>query len=60
MRDYNVKATALDTRVTDWNARNAKLNEANAAREAERKGWVTACSDRRYREDDEIAIRKGK
>ena len=28
--DFNAKATALDTRVTDWNSRNAKLNDAGA------------------------------
>jgi chromosome segregation ATPase len=57
---YNAKAQALDTRVQDWNQRNGQWNEASAALETERKGWVGSCADRRYREDDEIAIRNGK
>jgi hypothetical protein len=58
--DFNTKASALDARVTDWNGRNAKLNDTGAELEAERKDWVKACADRRYREDDEKAIRAGK
>jgi hypothetical protein len=57
---YNVKAGALDARVAGWNERNAKWNESGAMLEAERKTWVAACADRRYREDDEKAIRAGK
>ena len=59
VRAYNAKAAALDARVTAWNERNGRWNEAGAALEAERKTWVGGCADRRYREDDEIAIRKG-
>lgn len=57
---YNAKAQALDARVAAWNERNAKANEAGAALETERKAWVTSCADKRYNEDDEIAIRKSK
>jgi hypothetical protein len=57
---YNSKAQVVDARVTAWNTRNQETNDRATAMEAERATWVTACSDRRYREDDEIAIRKGK
>ena len=59
MRGYNAKASALDARVSDWNARNNAWNDTSLALEAERKGWVRDCADRRYREDDESAIRRG-
>lgn len=57
---YNAKAGALDARVQDWNGRNAPANEAGKALEAERAAWVSECGGRRYREDDETAIRRGK
>jgi chromosome segregation ATPase len=57
---YNGKAQTLDARVSAWNERNGKANEAATALEAERKAWVSNCADKRYNEDDEIAIRKGK
>ena len=57
---YNVKFLAASARVTDWNKRNEAWNQTFKANEAERKGWVDACSDRRYREDDEKAIRAGR
>ena len=60
MRAYNLKAKEVDARVGDWNARNARWNEASAGLESERKAWVSGCSERRYREDDETAIRQGK
>ena len=60
MRTFNGKAAALDARVSSWNERNAKWNEMSVAMESERKAWVTSCSDRRYREEDETAIKAGK
>jgi hypothetical protein len=60
IRAYNAKAGALDLRVTDWNERNAKWADRSKAAESDRKLWLSSCSDRRYREDDEIAIRKEK
>lgn len=59
VRTYNAKAAALDARVTAWNERNAKWNENLAVLEDERKLWVKTCADRRYREDDETAIKRG-
>jgi hypothetical protein len=46
--------------VQEWNTRNQAWNEAGARLEGERKDWVTGCADRRYREDDEIAIKAGR
>jgi chromosome segregation ATPase len=60
VRNYNTKAQALEARVTDWNGRNEAWNQDSKGLQGERSSWVTNCSDRRYREDDEIAIRKGK
>ena len=57
---YNAKARVLDARVTAWNERNAAWNDTTAKLETERKAWVSSCADRRYREDDETAIRQGK
>ena len=57
---YNARAEARDARVGDWNKRNAALNEAALKRDEERTGWLTECANRPYREDDEIAIKKGK
>ena len=57
---YNERAAALETRVKEWNRRNEELNKASSALEDEREKWVTGCADRRYREDDEKAIRAGR
>ena len=56
---YNTRATALDQRVSDWNQRNAALATRASSLNAERDLWAGECADRRYREDDEIAIRRG-
>lgn len=58
--DYNARIGAVDARVSEWNVRNAQLNDKAKALEDERAGWVTSCADRRYREEDENAIKAGK
>jgi predicted nucleic acid-binding Zn-ribbon protein len=60
VKAFNAKASAIDGRVTDWNVRNQKWSEAAAAIDSEREAWVKSCANRRYREDDENAIRRGK
>lgn len=55
---YNARVTALETRVGDWNRRNAEWNDTQKKLEAERGEWVVNCADRRYRETDEIIIKK--
>jgi len=57
---FNDKKAALDTRIAEWNTRNKDWNDANLRLEDERKGWIENCSDRRYREEDETAIKAGK
>ncbi len=60
VRDYNAKAAAVDAQVTNWNQRNEQWNQDARALEADRSDWVINCADRRYREDDETAIKRGK
>ncbi len=60
VRDYNAKAVVVDAQVAAWNLRNEKWNQDSRALEAERLDWVGSCADRRFREDDEIAIKRGK
>ncbi len=57
---YNAKVKEVEAAVAAWNQRNLAWNEAGQKLEDERKGWVGACADRRYREEDENAIRAGK
>lgn len=54
---FNARAVALDQKVTAWNERNAQLADRARALNRDRETWVNDCADRRYREDDEIAIR---
>jgi chromosome segregation ATPase len=60
VRAYNERALARDARVSDWNARNKAVNESSTQLEIDRAEWATACANRPYREDDEIAIKAGK
>jgi predicted nucleic acid-binding Zn-ribbon protein len=60
VKDYNAKAAVVDAQVTGWNQRNEQWNQDARALEADRSEWVISCADRRYREDDEIAIKRGK
>lgn len=56
----NDKAKVHDERAAAWNEKQSQV--VAAAREAEqaRQGWMLDCADRRYREDDEKAIKAGK
>jgi chromosome segregation ATPase len=60
VKGYNEKAQARDAQVADWNNRNKTLNEAAGKHEDERSSWLTDCANRPYREDDEIAIKRGR
>ncbi|MEY3253521.1 MAG: hypothetical protein RL227_2494, partial [Pseudomonadota bacterium] len=57
---FNARVKEVEAVVEQWNQRNKGWNDAGAKLEAERKGWVAACADRRYREDDENAIKAGR
>lgn len=56
---FNARAQALDQRVADWNRRNAEFTDRANTVNQEREQWLDSCANRRYREEDEIAIRKG-
>lgn len=56
----NARVDAQNKRATDWNARNKALEGEANAYEDKRIDWKLSCGDRRYREDDEKAIRAGK
>lgn len=60
VKAYNDKALARDAVVADWNGRNKIINEQSAKQEDDRSGWLSECANRPYREDDEIAIKRGK
>jgi hypothetical protein len=60
VQNYNAKVTAHQQRVEGWNTRNAAWNDSATKLEEDRADWVTDCSNRRYREDDEIAIQRGR
>jgi hypothetical protein len=57
---YNAKSKVLQDRIAGWNQRNSEWNEAGRKLEADRLAWVGECSDRRYREEDELAIKAGR
>lgn len=59
LTDYNQRAAALDARAKVWNqvnvaaiARGNKLNE-------EMETWQSECANRRFREEDELAVKRG-
>jgi chromosome segregation ATPase len=60
VKGYNEKAQTRDAVVADWNNRNRAINEGAAKHEEDRSSWLAECANRPYREDDEIAIKKGK
>jgi len=57
---YNTSVQQRDQRIGDWNARNLQQTEAERNAENERLDWMDGCSGRRFREDDEAAIKAGK
>jgi capsule polysaccharide export protein KpsE/RkpR len=56
---FNARAKALEARATAWNQRNEALTARVRTVNNEREVWLTDCADRRYREEDEIAIKRG-
>jgi hypothetical protein len=57
---YDTKKGELDAKVDAWNARNRAHNERAMTYEQELKSYNDTCATRRFREDDEKAIRAGK
>ncbi|HEY8707204.1 MAG TPA: hypothetical protein VIM34_04325 [Burkholderiaceae bacterium] len=57
---YNEQAQARDTQIDDYQARVTTFNARVEARQAERDAFAKNCNNRRYFEEDEIAIKKGR
>ena len=57
---YNDQATARDKQIDEFQSRADAFNARVEANKTEREAFGKACDNRRYFEDDEIAIRKGK
>ena len=58
--DYNEAAAARDAQIDAYQARVTAFNAGVEAGQREHEGFAQGCSSRRYFEDDEIAIRKGR
>ena len=56
---YNAKAIERDRQVDEWNGRNAALVRDAQGWQGRQDDWTQRCANRRYREDDEKAIRAG-
>jgi hypothetical protein len=50
----------VQARTVAYNERNKQLVKAGEDLQQERDLWAAECGSRRYREDDEIAIKQGK
>jgi hypothetical protein len=57
---YNEKTTARDRQIDDFQARADAFNNLVVANKAEIDAYAGSCENRRYFEEDEIAIKKGK
>ncbi len=57
--EVNTKVDALNARTAAWNERNKGMVKRGEDLQQERDLWASECGSRRYREDDEIAIRNG-
>lgn len=57
--EVNERSEALNKRTVAWNDRNKALVAEGEKLAQERDLWASECGNRRYREDDEIAIQRG-
>lgn len=57
---YNEQAQARDAQIDAYQARVEAFNTRAGADRGERDAYAKACQNRRYLEDDEIAIRKSR
>ncbi|QNA99079.1 hypothetical protein [Massilia sp. Se16.2.3] len=60
VKEANDKAAQGGDRNSDWNKRNEQLAAAEQALLDARRKWASECGDRRFREEDETAIKAGK
>jgi chromosome segregation ATPase len=56
---YNERAAAAEQKVVAWNQRNAAAVKETNDLLQEKDIWTSECANRRFREDDETAIKKG-
>ncbi|MFZ4539848.1 hypothetical protein [Propionivibrio sp.] len=57
---FNARGKELETSINEWNARNQRLVEEAEKVTELRDDYAADCSNRRFREEDEIAIKQGK
>ena len=57
---YNERAAQIEQQVADWNRRQAASAKESENLVQERDLWASECGNRRFREDDETAIKQGK
>jgi len=57
---YNEQAAARDKMIDEYQEQVTQFNARVQSFNTDREGFTKNCSNRRYFEDDEIAIRKGK
>lgn len=57
---YNAQAAARDKLIDDYEARVTQFNTRVEAAKADREAFAKTCDNRRYFEDDETAIKKGR
>lgn len=60
VQQYNTAVLERDKRIDAFEARMPEFNGKVEALQKDREGFERQCGNRRYDEDDEIAIRKGK
>lgn len=60
VKEANDKIAQGGDRNSDWNKRNDKLTGEEQDLLDSRRKWSSECGDRRFREDDETAIKAGK
>jgi hypothetical protein len=58
--ELNAKVDSLNQRTAAWNTRNGQMAKRSDDLAQARDLWAAECGSRRYREDDEIAIKQGK
>jgi erythromycin esterase-like protein len=58
--EYRARKADSDAKVEAWNARSKGMKEREASYADANQNWRETCGNRRYREDDEKAIRAGK
>lgn len=58
--DYNKKVEQRGSRNVDWNKRNTELLAVQERLNESQRKWTAECGNRRFREDDETAIKAGK